>query len=88
MRPGNRPGYSLTANREGRPRGATPSATGADLAPARNTRGMHARHGPARVVTFVVVYNPPSANVTDARHIDSKRFRNAFGEHRGALLRG
>ena len=54
VRPGNRPGYSLTANREGRPRGATSSATGADLAPTRNTWRMHARHGPARVVMSVV----------------------------------
>ena len=45
-----------------------------------------AGHGPARLVTFVVAYNPASVNVTDARHIDSKRFRNAFGERRVALM--
>ena len=54
VRPGNRPGSSLTANREGRPRGATPSASGAGLAFARNPRVMCARHGPAWVVTYVV----------------------------------
>ena len=43
VRPGNRPGYSLTADREGRPRGATTSVTRPRVSLPRETLGACTR---------------------------------------------